>query len=459
MINTIYDKKFLYQQKIDTEGGMYYPIHSAKLKERSVNFDKIINTDELEPSVIQIPEHKFEKSNCGNIGGVIFRPGLYSNEVTEPLEGQALVKLKSLLDCNVYLDDTRKKNLIYALSLGKFAFQHEIQEREILGITNQDVDLLLKYSDIINNNELMKSGKKANDKDVRAFLAQQELAFRREYFQLHSKEVTISNSENINVLRVKRNKTESDTRIIENPETSVTIGAAKWFSPNSWNSNYADKQHRMRCAGKFIGFETVKSKGVNIYTFDNKEIDLPSRILAEYGVQVAEDLSTTCQCFTGLKHTLLSAGVISDYGDIKDENGKSISEPRKAVNWFASQPEKFTEIKYVENEDGTIRELNSTDLYDLPAGYIVLWIPEEGETFAKEAGHAGTTNGNGQLNGDHPDSFRWEYFRKGEHGTVRVFKLNDKNWLFNETTKKLEYIAPDLVYDHDKSSSFKEYLA
>ena len=72
--------------------------------------------------------------------------------------------------------------------------------------------------------------------------------------------------------------------------------------------------------------------------------------------------------------------------------------------------------------------MNATDIFNLPAGYIVVFIPGEG--YENQSGHAFITNGNGQGYSDEVDNLRWDDFvsagcgnGKGEHGHFVVFKL------------------------------------
>lgn len=382
-------------------------------------------------------------NNTGDIGLILFRPTMYKNEVTNTKE--EINTLVKYLNLNKDLSYKTKIALKEAVEKGLFAFAHGVKKQEVLNITEKDASLLLKYSDEIN--------KKLQSctvlgREEREYLAKMELEFRRGYFQLHRIPIDPKKVKNKEVLTIKRKNTENDTRIIDNPETSVTVGAQRWTSPINWNSTYKNSQILLRNKGYHIGFETVESKGVNPYTSNGKIIDTPSRVLAEYSEVVADELSTTNQCFTGLKHTLLSAGIINDYGEIKDSNGKNISEPKNAVKWFQSQPEKFTEIKYVKDPDGVIRKINSTDIYDLPAGYFGIFVPEK--SYKNEAGHAFTLNGNQQANGDHTDSIKWEYFAKGEHGTFHIFKLNSTNWAYNNTTQKLEFKSDEYYAQNKK---------
>ena len=88
------------------------------------------------------------------------------------------------------------------------------------------------------------------------------------------------------------------------------------------------------------------------------------------------------------------------------------------------------------------REITSADVGNLPAGYIVVY----GNSARLDVpGHAGTTNGRGQINADETDNANWDNFvatskkqdGKGEHGYVRIFKLNPEYFTLSENGKKL----------------------
>ena len=100
-------------------------------------------------------------------------------------------------------------------------------------------------------------------------------------------------------------------------------------------------------------------------------------------------------------------------------------------------------VKFINIGGGQSRQITSTDLPNLPAGYIVIWIPEK--EHAKEPGHICITNGNGEAYADETDNLNWGAYAddssktgKGEHGTFRVFRLTDK-WEVDPTTGKLVF--------------------
>lgn len=108
--------------------------------------------------------------------------------------------------------------------------------------------------------------------------------------------------------------------------------------------------------------------------------------------------------------------------------GTSIEVAKDLRRYLAAHPEKFEEVKYVSLGNGTSRELNASDIRNLPAGYIGVFIPGPG--YENQAGHAFITNGNGQGYADEVDNLRWDDFKsggagngKGEHGTFKIYRL------------------------------------
>jgi hypothetical protein len=130
----------------------------------------------------------------------------------------------------------------------------------------------------------------------------------------------------------------------------------------------------------------------------------------------------------GVKRAMRNAGIdvsgMSKYGNT----------PKYVKNWFDANPKMFTQVKTVANADGSTRALNYSDLKTLPAGYIVLWMPDSNSEYADQAGHSAITNGYGQGSGDATDNLEWGAYTtsnntsgKGEHGHFVVYKLSD-NW-------------------------------
>lgn len=379
-------------------------------------------------------KRKYANSNSGAIGTIVFNPKFYNDngDTNVGFNSQRDInEIIQLLGQNTKISPETLNKLIMHIRSNEVAFFHGGTPMEISSITEDDAKLIIEYANKIPVNP------------TRQDLEQLDLEFRTAYLNAHSKRYSIDEIENPNeILEYTRVSFVKNEKIKQDNDTTVTLGAQKWSNYGAWEANLERRQNIKKSENKFLGFQTVKDLGVNPYLSNGTLIPSSYRALAESASDVADDLSTAGYCFTGVKHALLTAGIITDYGEMRDKDGKNISKPREAAEFFRARPEKFTEVKYVLDGADQVREINVSDIYNLPAGYIVLWVPEEGAEFASEAGHASITNGNKQSYGDHTDSQRWEYFRKGEHGTFQVFKLNEQNWKFNPKTNKNEYIGP-----------------
>ncbi|MCR4880459.1 MAG: hypothetical protein K6A44_00700 [bacterium] len=136
--------------------------------------------------------------------------------------------------------------------------------------------------------------------------------------------------------------------------------------------------------------------------------------LARYARAVAENMNELGGCYTGVKHALLNAGVISDYGDMPKGSAY------KATDYFDKYPDRFRKIK-----------VKKEDLTSLPAGKIIVY-KKEGKD-----GHIAITNGNRQEMSDCTDNMKWldEY---GEGASFSVYELTD-NWVYDKKLKKLVF--------------------
>lgn len=435
-----------------------------------LNEEKVVLTQqalsEQKEELLKEREMYLEKlniSNTGRMGLVILNPNAYKGKYAHSKE--EITAIENLLKKNKNINSETKEELLQAIQKGLFTFGYNTVDNngnlkdadEITSLTEDDAKLLLKYAYLSQN-------EKNNEQ-----LLKNELLLRKEYFKNHRVIVPRESITNMNeVLRVKTNETVEDSpRLLKDDvEITPTFSTKSWLTSNSedwfgikrWESSYKIYTNLQKAVGKRTHFSTFEDKGVNAKLEGGTTIPDVDRALAEYASHVADYISSSGFCFTGGKHALYSSGVIQNYGEIRDENDVKIGSPRNAVDWFQKRPEKFTQIKYVEDDDGVIRKINASDLYDLPAGYIILLTPDSDEEFDDEVGHFCISNGNGQAYGDHPDNFNWENFAKGEHGSVAVFKLNDRNFRYNSKSQKIEYIGPhtekiesDIKYSEKKS--------
>lgn len=151
--------------------------------------------------------------------------------------------------------------------------------------------------------------------------------------------------------------------------------------------------------------------GVNSKGATNAEI-----CLAKYATAVAQDAESLGACYTGVKYSLLNAGIIDDYGDMP--KGKAVD----SIPYFENNPDKFKAV-----------ECSADDLKNLPAGHIIVYYKDG------LSGHIAITNGNGQEMSDSTDNMGW-LEQKGEGANFKVFKLTD-NWQYNSDTRKLVFNA------------------
>lgn len=164
---------------------------------------------------------------------------------------------------------------------------------------------------------------------------------------------------------------------------------------------------------KDTNYKSVDDKGI-----DYKGCRQSDAVLAQYGQKVAKDLNTQSGCYTGVKHALLSAGVLKDYGEMPAGDAKN------SIAFFDKNPAHFTKVD-VKSVD---------DLKKLPAGHIVVYKNSE----KNRSGHIAITNGKGQEYSDHTGNMQWN---KEHGGEFHVYKLSDK-WKYNPQTKKLTHPQP-----------------
>ena len=173
------------------------------------------------------------------------------------------------------------------------------------------------------------------------------------------------------------------------------------------------------------GLPVLKKWGYQINPFDTYDVEnnrgvsgknaRPADVcLSKYSCEVAEDMSTLGQCYTGVKRAMVDAGVLSSYDDMPR------GEAHQAVEYFDNNPDKFEKL-----------DVKESDLSRLPAGRIIVYQKDG------LPGHIAITNGKGQETSDCTDNMRWLDAR-GEGATYTVYKLTD-NWQYNEETKKLEF--------------------
>ena len=332
--------------------------------------------------------------NNGPIGSVAFMPKMY-NYTNLKDQSDELQVLRTSLNKNAKIDDNSKKLLLLAVEHGEIGFEFGLTEKEADSLTQRDVDMMLShvaklkqqikdsnidFSDGVNQTEahIMRDKYMQTIRDA-------EFAFKQEYLASKSPKISVNNVPENNLLRTPMHN-------------EITL-------PN--------KTVRRGFAGK------VPDNGVNTTNTSQASI-----ALAKSAQNVAKRMNSAGYCMTGFRNAMLEAG-------ISVANAKDLIEgtPKATVGWFERHPDMFEEVKYIQTGSGA-RQINSTDLPNLPAGYITVWIPDK--NFSNEPGHISITNGNGQAYADETDNLDWGVFNssknagKGEHGTFRVFRLTDK---------------------------------
>lgn len=193
---------------------------------------------------------------------------------------------------------------------------------------------------------------------------------------------------------------------------SVPIGDIKHI-PDSITLNPKNQLARFYNGLNFGDYKVVANKGIS---YNNaRDIDI---CLAKYAKKVAEEMDVSSQCYTGVKYTLWSAGVISDYADMP-RGGAS-----QAKNYFDAHPDQFKKLN-----------ISANDLKSLPAGVIIVYNKKGKD------GHIAITNGKGQEMSDSTDNMGW-LNKHGKGASFTAYKLTD-NWQYNRETKKLEFHSPN----------------
>ena len=332
--------------------------------------------------------------NNGPVGSVVFMPKMY-NYTNLKDQSDELQVLRTSLNKNAKIDNNSKKLLLLAVEHGEIGFEFGLTAKEADSLTQRDVDMMLSqvsklkqqikdsnidFSDGVNQTEahIMRDKYMQTIRDA-------EFAFKKEYLASKSPKISLNNVPAKNLLRTPMHN-------------GITL-------PNN--------TVRRGFAGK------VPDNGVNTTNTSQASI-----ALAKSAQNVAKRMNSAGYCMTGFRNAMLEAGISA-------ANAKDLVEgtPKATVGWFERHPDMFEEVKYVQTGSGA-RQINSTDLPNLPAGYIAVWIPDK--NFSNEPGHISITNGNGQAYADETDNLDWGVYHgsknagKGEHGTFRVFRLTDK---------------------------------
>ena len=344
--------------------------------------------------------------NNGPIGSVAFMPKMY-NYTNLKDQSDELAVLKNSLSKNNKIDSNSKKLLLLAVEHGEIGFEFGLTPKEADSLTQKDVDMILEH--------LSKLKKTINAKDS-------SINFED---GINSTETNTMRSKYLNTIRNAEFAFKKEYLSSKSPKLSANSVSNNEILRTPMNNGMTQARGTRR------GFQgKVTDGGVNTTNTSQASV-----ALAKSAQATARRMNSAGKCMTGFRDAMLNAGVTA-------ANNKDLVEgsPKGTVGWFERHPDMFEEVKYIQS-GSSARQINSTDLPNLPAGYIVVWIPDN--KFKSEPGHISITNGNGQAYADETDNLDWGVFNdkknsgKGEHGTIRVFRLTNK-WKVENGKLKFE---------------------
>lgn len=361
-------------------------------------------------------QNKAMKKDLGwGIGQVAFMPKLYTGGVSKNTKAE-IANVKEIL-ATKGIDNNKINKLIKKLENGELTFVNGLSNNEIKTITQNDVDMLLKHSDDLKQ----KLSNIKSDKEKRELAMKTDKEFKNDYLSSHAKQVHLANVQNKTVLL--NDLTESN--VTEYPKQGYNTGAQKRCQKylkqlrgkHAVGTGPANAARRI-AEGKYTGFKAENDKGIN--SNNTTPINL---LLAQNGADSANTMKTGGACLTGTKQALIGSGAV------ETKEMTTFNNASQLALYLAKHPERFQEVEYVQISDTVAREITAADIANLPAGYIVVY---GNANRIDVPGHAGITSGNGQIYADEADNSNWDNFvansknqnGKGEHGYVRVFRLN-----------------------------------
>ncbi len=360
------------------------------------------------------------------IGQITFKPDLYTEGANKTSKEEA-DNLKSTLQAKGY-DGSKINQLIKLITDGEITFAKGLSNAEMRAMTERDIEMILRHYEDVST----KLKSETDPVKRREIAGDADKKFKREYLSHHARRVSL-NSVKDNTVTLPSSK-----NVKEYPKNGYYTGAqarCKQYLPQLRGNHSPDAGIRMYNdrvkSGKYTGFKIEEDKGINYA--GASEIDL---VLAKNAADVANTLRTSGGCLTGAKQALIGSGACSA------EELRDFSNAHQLADFCARHPERFIEVTYIKVDDKTAREITSGDISHLPAGYI----PVYGNAHRSDVpGHSGVTSGNNQIYSDEIDNANWDNFvssksdhdGKGEHGYVRVFRLNPAYFTVDESGKKL----------------------
>lgn len=162
----------------------------------------------------------------------------------------------------------------------------------------------------------------------------------------------------------------------------------------------------------FGKYNVEENKGINKKNASDEEV-----CLAMYAAEIADQMSNVGFCYTGVKKTFQSAGIINNYDDMPR------GEAKDSISYFEENSERFRKL-----------DVEEDDLKNLSAGKIVVFTKDG------KAGHICITNGNGQAMSSSTDNMGW-LDAEGDGADFVVYELTE-GWQYNKETRKLEFTEP-----------------
>ena len=417
-VNTVTDEDALYYfwngGAADILDGTMEPERNKRVQNVRIQLERyniVENKADREKAIQKSKDKKVIKNfkpmdNNGPIGSVAFMPKMY-NYTNLKDQSDELAVLKNSLSKNNKIDSNSKKLLLLAVEHGEIGFEFGLTPKEADSLTQKDVDMIFEH--------LSKLKKTINAKDS-------SINFED---GINSTETNTMRSKYLNTIRNAEFAFKKEYLSSKSPKLSANSVSNDEILRTPMNNGMT---HAMGTRRGFQG--KVTDGGVNTTNTSQASV-----VLAKSAQATARRMNLAGKCMTGFRDAMLNAGVTA-------ANNKDLVEgsPKGTVGWFERHPDMFEEVKYIQS-GSSARQINSTDLPNLPAGYIVVWIPDN--NFKSEPGHISITNGNGQAYADETDNLDWGVFNdkknsgKGEHGTIRVFRLTDK-WKVENGKLKFE---------------------
>lgn len=410
-------------------GGEAKSLINGTFKPQGWEYTRVVNEYTQKYKLVETPEARAEAkdksdetrtfenmTNNGEMGSVVFLPAMYTDKAKH-LNTAAEIKTLNQTLKEKNIDANLRNQLITALQNGELSFDFGLDKEEMESLTNSDIKLLLTHLKELKTQVNLNPNINTTD----GINAQEASILRNKYSETVGKAEDKFRQEYLNNHSAVYNASDNNPKVLR--ETSTTRGDMDFVNAN----------------GSRRGFRHEKPLPVNTNT-SNGQISDEARALANAGYEIAmENPNNTSsgRCLNGVKQAFQKAGI-----DISDMT-KYGNTPKYIQNWFKAHPEMFTPVEYVSLGNGTAREINASDISNLPAGYVVVYIPGEG--YGDQAGHIAITNGNGQGYADATDNLQWSNYNnnkgdsgKGEHGKFLVYKLSD-NWTVDPNTGQLVF--------------------